>query len=78
MRTGHSPRSILEQYVRSTGAVWNTINEKDVQIPSDPKRYPPGVQPPPPSRHSTRMFSAGTVRSFRASDLGSDLLVNED
>lgn len=52
VRTGFSPRSALESYVRCTGAVWNTISEKNVQIPTDPKHYPPGVQPPPPSRPS--------------------------
>ncbi|KAF8307451.1 hypothetical protein DL93DRAFT_2064872 [Clavulina sp. PMI_390] len=56
LRTGQNPRSALEHLVRSTGAIWDLAADKEVQIPADPKKYPFGVQPPPPPRAQGRMF----------------------
>ena len=69
MRSKQKPRTTIEHYVRSTGAVWGCINENEVRVPSDPMKYPHGVNPPP-SRPPTLKFpslTSGPVSPMRIS-----------
>lgn len=47
VRTGHTPTSALETYVRYTGGIWDHLNESGVRISNDVRSLPPGAKVPP-------------------------------